>query len=435
MKNKKILRLVAAVLLLVSMTLLTSCNLLLPSIVGGSTGKNDDDDYITREELESLLGGSENITPSEPGNDYEITINSSAQANLLAASKALLSVVSVYCNFQMSYTTGFGPNSHVTTKDYSTAGSGVIYKLDKTTGDAYIITNYHVVYDTNANTDNHISSDISVYLFGQEAKAYKIPAVYVGGSMQYDLAVLKVTGSNVLKGSNARAATIANSDDVTVLETAIVIGNPEAKGISATVGSVNVDSEYITMTAADEKSTVKMRVIRTDAAVNSGNSGGGMFNDKGELTGVINAKMASSTIDNIGYAIPSNIVKYIAENIIYYCDGTDKECVYRCLFGITAVADKSYAVYDTETGKVRKIERVAISVVEKGVTEDKLLVGDIINSITIDGTVYEVTRVYNAIDSMLNARVGSEVKFNIERNGVEMDIEFTVTEEYLTACK
>ena len=422
---------VSAVLVL-SMLLMTSCGMLLPTV----QPSDDDTDYVTQEELESLLGGIENITPSEPGDEYNITINSSAQANLLAASKALLSVVSIYCNFKMDYTIGFGPNSYVTTKDYSSAGSGVIYKLDKTTGDAYIITNYHVVYDVNSNTENGISNDISIYLYGQETKDYKIPATYVGGSMQYDLAVLKVSASNVLKGSNAQAVTVADSNDIAVLETAIVIGNPEAGGISATVGNVNVDSEYITMTGADNKSTVQLRVIRTDAAVNSGNSGGGMFNDKGELIGIVNAKMASSSIDNIGYAIPSNIAKYIAENILYYCDGKDAECVYRCMLGITVEAEKSYTEFDTETGKVHRMERVAITdVTSDGIANGKLMVGDVITSITIDGVTYEVSRIFNVIDSMLNARVGSNVVFSIERNGAKSDITLSVTDATLTPYK
>ena len=434
MKTTKRLRIaIASALLAACMLLMSSCGMLLPSLMPSG---DSDSEYITREELESLLGGKENITPSAPGDEYNIPITPNSQSNLLAASKALLSVVSIYCNFKMDYTIGFGPNSYVTTKDYSSAGSGVIYKLDKTTGDAYIITNYHVVYDASSNTANGVSNDISIYLYGQETKDYKIPAVYVGGSMQYDLAVLKVTGSNVLKASNAAAVTVADSNDIAVLETAIVIGNPEAGGISATVGNVNVDSEYITMTGADNKTAVQLRVIRTDAAVNSGNSGGGMFNDKGELIGIVNAKMASSSIDNIGYAIPSNIAKYITENILFYCDGKDAECVYRCILGISLEAEKSYTEYDTVTGKVHKIEKVVISeVTEGGIAKGSLEAGDVINSITIDGVKYDVTRIYNVVDSMLNARVGSSVVFNIERNGVKTNVNLSVTEATLTPYK
>lgn len=436
MKNtKRFLRVLLSVVLVVSLFSMTSCGMLLP-LLDPNTIPESDNDYVTREELDSILGGAENIKPSAPGDEFNITITPDSGANLLAASKALLSVVSIYCNFKMDYTMGFGPNSYVTTKDYSSAGSGVIYKLDKTTGDAYIITNYHVVYDLNSNTENGVSDDISVYLYGQETKDYKIPAKYVGGSMQYDLAVLKVTASNVLKASNAMAASFADSNDIAVLETAIVIGNPEAGGISATVGNVNVDSEYINMTGADNTTAVQLRVIRTDAAVNSGNSGGGMFNERGELIGIVNAKMASYGVDNIGYAIPSNIAKFITENIIYYCDGKDAECVYRCILGISVVADKSYTEYDTESGKIHKMERVVISeVTSDGIANGSLLAGDAIKSITIDGVTYEVTRIFNVVDSMLNARVGSNVVFNIERDGVTKSVTLAVTEATLTPYK
>ena len=388
--------------------------------------------YITKDELEDLLDQRVDGAPVEEGDNYQVNINNSGAGNILPASISLLSAVSVYSNFEMSYTNSYLPG----TRQYSSAGSGVIYKLDKRAGDAYILTNHHVVYDYRAATENHVSDDITVYLYGMEATGYGIPATYVGGSMVYDLAVLKIDGSRVLAQSSAVEAKLADSDKVSVLETAIAVGNAEGKGISITVGYVNVESEYLTMIAADNSTEIQMRVMRIDAAVNSGNSGGGLFNERGELIGIVNAKMAKSTIDNIGYAIPSNIAKYIAENIIYYCDGKENESVYRCLIGITVGASDYYTKYNTETGAVSKYETVVVeSITKGGIADGRLQQNDVIKSITIDGVTYKVRRMYNVVDSMLNARVGSRVSVVVERDGTTLTVELPITEDSLTKSK
>ncbi|MBQ8719988.1 MAG: trypsin-like peptidase domain-containing protein [Clostridia bacterium] len=397
-----------------------------------SGGENNNDDNQS-------AGGTNDMSDANltinAGDNYNVTINSAGESDLLAASRGLLSAVSVSCNFKVKTSMGYGPSSQVYESTAQSSGSGVIYKLNKESGDAYIITNYHVVYYYQSSTSNYISNDINIYLYGMEYDEYAIPATYVGGSMQYDLAVLKVEDSLVLAESSAMAAEFADSNDVSALETAIAIGNPEANGISATVGCVNVESENITMTAADEISTVTMRLMRIDTPVNSGNSGGGLYNREGKLIGIVNAKLSSSSVENIGYAIPSNIVKYITENILYYCDGTDEECVYRCLLGIRTALKSSKAVYDTETGKVHIVEEVKISgITTDSVAEGLFEVGDLINSITIDGVTYEVSRTYHVVDAMLNARTTSTVSMNITRDGQTLDIEVDLSKVTPTAA-
>ena len=171
--------------------------------------------------------------------------------------------------------------------------------------------------------------------------------------------------------------------------------------------------------------------MRTDAAVNSGNSGGGLFNDSGELIGIVNAKEADDSVDNIGYAIPSNVAKAIADNAIFYSDGTVK----RCLMGVTVGVDEYSTDYDVETGKIHKRERVVIISIEKSSQIKGLLsVGDLINSITVDGKTTEVTRVHHVIDAMLYARAESRVVINVTRGGIEKDIEFTATANMLKNC-
>ena len=125
-------------------------------------GFGNDTDQLTKEDVLQMIDNSMkgNITV-EGGDNLNITINSSDNDSVLAAG-ALLSTVSIDCVFKTSslYPSGFGSTS----KEKTFSGSGVIYKLDKEKGDAYIITNYHVVYYNLANTQNGISNDISVYL-------------------------------------------------------------------------------------------------------------------------------------------------------------------------------------------------------------------------------------------------------------------------------
>lgn len=390
-------------------------------------------DHVTADDVQDIIdkGMNGNITV-EGGDNYNVTING-ADDDTVSVAKALLSSVSIKCVFKtVSYGTSYP--SGIGGREKSASGSGVIYKLDKNSGDAYVITNYHVVYHSQSNTENRISDDIKVYLYGQESDDYAIPATYVGGSMNYDLAVLKIDGSRILAESNAMAVSFADSDEVVVLDKAIAIGNPEALGISATLGHVNVESEYITMEGADGVTAIQIRVMRMDTAVNSGNSGGGLFNKRGELIGIVNAKLNNT--DNMSYAIPSNFVKSVVDNILYYCDGTELEGVYRCYLGITVSASKLYTVYDAERGVVLKREQISIATVENnGLAKNALKVGDIINSITIDGTRYDVYKMYIVTDSMLSARVGSKVTVNVTRGGEVMDVEIEITESALTQVK
>ena len=422
-KNKVLLTLVLTCTLLF---LLTSCLWIDPV---SSLGTNDGE-YVTKDEINKLLQGiNENVTVNA-GDINNIQINSNGNQNLLAASKGLLSAVSVHCDFKITsvYTPIFGPSTP-STETVSSAGSGVIYTLDKTTGSAYIITNYHVVYCKGSDTDNDISDAITVHLYGLEDEKYAINAEYIGGSMKYDIAVLEVKSSDVLRESNAMAAEFADSNEISILDTAIAIGNPEGFGLSATVGAVNVESETIVMTSVDGSSFISLRVIRTDAAVNGGNSGGGLFNDKGQIIGIVNAKMSDSSIDNIAYAIPSNVAKYVADNILYY-DKQDKnnDSVYRALIGINVGVESSGTEYDTETGKVTRFEKVKVdSVTEGGAAEGKLFEGDIITSLVVDGVTYEVKRTFNVVDIMLTARKTSTVVVNIERAGESLSVEFDMS--------
>ena len=367
----------------------------------------------------------------------DIVINGSAGDVTAASAKGLRSAVRIISNFtatvqQGGYWPGFGGGS--SKEEYSSEGSGVIYQLDKSSGDAFIITNYHVVYDASSDSENGISQDILVCIYGGETEEQAISATYVGGSLYYDIAVLRIEDSQLLRNSQVSAVEITDSDAVVVGQKAIAIGNAQGLGIATTAGIVSVDSEYITMTAADGRTEVSFRVMRVDTAVNSGNSGGGLYDDRGNLIGIVNAKIVDDGVENIGYAIPSNVAIAIANNIIDYCYGTDVQRVQRALLGITVTSSDSKAIYDVQTGTVRIAESVSVyEVAEASLADGALQAGDLLLSATVNGRKTEITRQYHVIDMMLSVRVGDTVSFTVLRDGQQLAVDITITADCLTA--
>jgi serine protease Do len=350
--------------------------------------------------------------------------------------------------------------SVVSVQAFSTgsAGSGVIIDIDKESGNAIIVTNYHVVYSAERNVS--WKENIYVYLYGAKMystnSAYQItsygdgmPVTYLGGSMNYDIAVLQVSGNEYLKTSAAEVAKIGNSDKASVGEKLYAIGNPKGYGIALTEGVLSVDSEYITLTmevpgkttggifgggyATIEEVEVRYRVLRTDAAINSGNSGGALFNVQGELIGIVNAKSASTGTDNMGYALPITQVDYVVKNILHESNGTGS--VKRAMLGITVTTDSSKAEID-KAGRLHILEQVSVYEVEDSAAAKGILQsGDVIKSIAIgNGEAKAVTRQFMVVDYMLNVRKGDTVKLVVERNGEEKTLTVTYDmDKYFTA--
>ena len=399
---------------------------------------------------------------------YEVKTGDRTQS----INKAVLSAVSVYSEFNVIteepvYTeTLWGKVQTGTQQVKNTevgAGSGVIYKLNKQTGDAYLITNYHVVYNNDAIDDK--IGNVKVFLYGSLTNVYyktdenknkilneegypivcygedAIECTYVGGSLNYDIAILKITNSEILKNSDACEVIVA--DSYSIGNTAIAIGNPEAEGISVTEGIVSVESEYIQMTGADETTAVEFRTMRIDTAINSGNSGGGLFNEYGELIGIVNAKVVSSEIENIAYAIPRDIVVNVADNLIYNYENNSTKKVYKLTLGLYLQIKESSSVYNLEDKTTKIVEKVIVnSVVENSLASiNGFKENDIIKSITISHKVSEtetttktfnINRMFNAIDLALTIKVGDSVTYNVIRDNVSTPISFIANSEYFS---
>jgi S1-C subfamily serine protease len=341
------------------------------------------------------------------------------------------SVVSVYCGF--SQTVRANPWT-VQTRYYPSGGAGVIIDLDKETGNALIVTNYHVVFEADSDAVNGISDSIYLYTYGAynaftgseyttpyaDTKGDGMKATYVGGAMEYDIAILSVQGSEHLKACLASEAKFAESDEVQVGEKVFAIGNPDGAGIAATEGIISVESEYIHMEAIDGSSNVmQFRVIRTDAAINSGNSGGALFNANGELIGITNAKNANSQVDNMGYALHSSQVRNLVENIL---DNRAEQGARVAFLGIMVQTVASKAYYD-EHGRLKIMEEFEVASVNQGSANGKLKVGDKIKGIKInDGEWVNFTRQYQLIDQLLRVRKGNNVTLKlVDSNGVERE--------------
>ncbi|MDE5729316.1 MAG: S1C family serine protease, partial [Clostridia bacterium] len=228
-----------------------------------------------------------------------------------------------------------------------------------------------------------------------------------------------------LKEINPDIKKIELASDYYVGETAIAIGNPENEGMSVTKGIVSVDNEYITLSIDDTKRAY--RSIRMDTALYGGNSGGGLFNAKGELIGICNA--GDSEDQNINYAIPLDIVTGTVENILYYFGAEGFENgVHIITLGVTVIAENSRYVYDAALGYGKIKENVVLSSVTANSIAERLGLasGDLIKSLSINGKEWQIYRTFAISDLILTMRPGDSISFKYERGGVEKNTDVYV---------
>ncbi|MCY9097256.1 serine protease HtrA [Bacillus inaquosorum] len=195
----------------------------------------------------------------------------------------------------------FGSDSSGSSSDSSEdtesgSGSGVIFK--KENGKAYIITNNHVVEG---------ASSLKVSLYDGTAVSAKL----VGSDSLTDLAVLQISDDHVTK-----VASFGDSSDLRTGETVIAIGDPLGKDLSRTVTQGIVSGVDRTVSMSTSAGQTSINVIQTDAAINPGNSGGPLLNTDGKIVGINSMKISEDDVEGIGFAIPSNDVKPIAEELL-----------------------------------------------------------------------------------------------------------------------
>lgn len=268
------------------------------------------------------------------------------------------------------------------------AGSGVIL-----TEDGYIITNNHVVKD---------SSSIKVTTY--DGKEYE--ATLIGSDKASDIAVIKVDAEDL------NAVTIGDSAKVQAGDIAIVIGNPLGTlGGSVTDGIISAPSREIVIDG------VSMDLIQTDAEINSGNSGGGLFNGNGNLIGVVNAKdsgttSTGATIEGIGFAIPINYAMEIAEDLIANGKVTNRATIGVYLQELTS-GNRQYqaGLYITDTVKGSAAEEAGLKPYDRIVSIDD----------------EEISTYSDLSKKLRNKKVGDEIVLGIVRNNEELSFNITLT--------
>lgn len=272
----------------------------------------------------------------------------------------------------------------------SGAGSGVIIGTNSVGGEVYVVTNNHVIEDADT---------ITVRL----ANGNEYTATLRGTDATSDLAVLKIKAEE-----SVTVAEIGCSANLVVGEDVVVIGNPLGKlGGSVTNGIISALARAIDIDG------VTMTLLQTSAAVNPGNSGGGLFNMKGQLVGVVNAKSGGSNIDNIGFAIPSDTAYDIIYELITYGYVTGRVDTGLTLIDIT----------DTYTAWYYGVSALGVYVYDSKYS-DEIQSGDRI--VSVNGA--EVSTAGDINGEVSGLSVGDTVVLRISRKGKQFDVNLTLRE-------
>ena len=269
------------------------------------------------------------------------------------------------------------------------AGSGFLF-----TDDGYILTNSHVVQGADSVT-------VSTY------DGTKYDAKIIGFDESNDVAVLKIDAEGLTP------VVIGNSDQLNVGDSVVAIGNPLGElTFSLTSGTVSALDREVTMSSG-----ISMELIQTDCAINSGNSGGALFNMHGEVVGITNAKYSGSSgsgasIDNIAFAIPINDVYSIVTSII------EKGYIEKPYIGVS-VLDVSDETQKYGLPKGASVQTVTDDGPAKAAG---LQVNDIITK--VDDT--EITGSSDLVKTIGQCKPGQEITLTVYRQGQTLELKVTV---------
>jgi serine protease DO len=293
-------------------------------------------------------------------------------------------------------------NDELTT---ASEGSGVIYK--KENGYAYIVTNNHVIAN---------SQELEVLL----ADGTREKAELVGSDQWTDLAVIRIPADKV-----STVAEFANSDEVKAGQTAIAIGSPLGSefATSVTQGIVSANNRPVpTDVDGDGQQDWIVNAIQTDAAINPGNSGGALINSAGQVIGINSMKISKSSVEGMGFAIPSNEVV----SIINELEKNGK--IVRPALGISMVNlsnVNSQAVNQLNLPKDVKSGVVVAEVSSKGSAKAAgLQPYDVI--VEMDGQ--KVEGIQNLRKILYSHKVGDKLEVTYYRNGQKQTTTVSLTE-------
>lgn len=323
-----------------------------------------------------------------------VSLSNYSDTSISVAKKVQPTVVGIKVEYNVNSI--FSRNPSTATAE----GSGVIISEN-----GYILTNNHVISSNSTSSSYYSLSEatkVSVYLYGDDTE---YEAKIIGTDSQTDLAVIKIEKDGLTP------ATLGDSDSVQVGEFAMAVGNPLGMQNSITCGVVSAVSREVTDN--DGKQYV---LIQTDAAINSGNSGGALVNSKGEVIGINTLKLSGTGVEGMGFAIPINDTKDIYEQLIE----TGK--VKRPYIGIAGIDldDATAAKYSYPLGiYIRTVEDFS-SAQKAGLKPGDIIIG-------ADGTAIKTMDELNTIKA--SHKIGDEMKLTINRDGKEIEITLVLSEQ------
>ena len=332
-------------------------------------------------------------TNSTQINTQQISLLDYSDTSVGVAQKVLPSIVGISVTYSVN--SPFYGNQGTA----SAQGSGVIISKD-----GYILTNNHVVNSSSNSSFYELgkASKITVKLYNDDTE---YEAKIIGTDEQTDLAVIKIDKDNLT------AAELGDSDSVQVGEFCMALGNPLGLGSTVTDGIVSAVNRKVT----DEDGNT-YTAIQTNAAINSGNSGGALVNSQGQVIGINTLKVSGDGVEGVGFAIPINSTKDITDQLIEY------NKVKRPYLGIGGIE------VDETTAKANNLTvGIYVKTLENFSAAEKagIKVGDVI--IKAEGKDVETMDELNEIKNA--KKIGDKMTLTIWRNGKTQDITVTLQEQ------
>lgn len=339
--------------------------------------------YLAVQSAGTSSGGTTVVTKEVTSDASAMSADSTSGTIAAVAAKAAPSVVEIQTE---TTTTTYGLFGGTYTSE--AAGSGVIIS-----DDGYIITNNHVIEGANSITVR--TYDDNTYT-----------ASLVGTDSKSDIAVIKIDAAGLT------AATIGDSSTIQVGDTAVVIGNPLGTlGGTVTNGIISATDREITI------NNESMNLIQTNAAINNGNSGGGLFDGNGNLIGVVNAKdsgvlSSGATIEGLGFAIPINEAMDVATQLIENGYVTDRATLGVTLQTLTQdYGNYPAGLYIASVTPGGGAEAAGLQAYDRIIKADDQEVSS-----------------YTELSAILSKKsVGDTLKLTVVRDGQEMEFNVTLT--------
>lgn len=359
---------------------------------------------------EKLVGTSNNTVQTSTSTSTSsgttsnlVSLSNYSNTAVFAAQKILPSIVGIEVTYTATSNNSFFGFGQPMTSTATATGSGIIISPD-----GYIMTNNHVV-DSSSSSSSYSYYDLS------EATSIKVKlnsdiygsdstfdATVVGKDSKTDLAVLKIDKSGLT------AAEFANSDEAVVGEFAMAVGSPLGLDTTVTTGIISAVNREVT----SDGNT--FTCIQTDAAINSGNSGGALVNSDGKVIGINTLKLSGSGVEGIGFAIPINSTLDVVNELI------DHKKVLRPYIGITGI--------DLDEATAKKYN-LSVGVYVKSIQEFSpaekagLKAGDVI----IKADNKDITTMKELNELKESHKIGDTMTLVVNRNGEQK--EFTLTLE------